>query len=104
MFENHPHFTLFPGESVEIIERADVLDVDPHIVGQAILLEAALSFLGLSSADLISWTNAELRPAPSLQCAVAVDLSGRRDFPDRRRASVDPKSDPRREGFPADVE
>jgi len=34
---------------------APVLAVGTLIVGQAILLEAALSFLGLSSADLISW-------------------------------------------------
>src|SRR5436853_484648 len=34
---------------------APVLAAGTLIVGQAILLEAALSFLGLSSADLISW-------------------------------------------------
>ena len=34
---------------------APVLAIGTLIVGQAILLEAALSFLGLSSADLISW-------------------------------------------------
>ena len=32
-----------------------MLAVGTLIVGQAILLEATLSFLGLSSADLISW-------------------------------------------------
>jgi len=34
---------------------APVLAVGTLIVGQAILLEAALSFLGLSSAELVSW-------------------------------------------------
>jgi len=34
---------------------APVLAVGTLIVGQAILLEASLSFLGLSSADLVSW-------------------------------------------------
>ena len=34
---------------------APVLAAGTLIVGQAILLEAALSFLGLSSADLVSW-------------------------------------------------
>ncbi|HMA06524.1 MAG TPA: ABC transporter permease subunit, partial [Ramlibacter sp.] len=41
----------------EIIPNAvaPVLAVGTLIVGQAILLEAALSFLGLSSAELVSW-------------------------------------------------
>lgn len=41
----------------EVIPNAlpPVLAVGTLIVGQAILLEASLSFLGLSSADLISW-------------------------------------------------
>jgi peptide/nickel transport system permease protein len=34
---------------------APVLAIGTLIVGQAILLEASLSFLGLSSADLVSW-------------------------------------------------
>ena len=34
---------------------APVLAIGTLIVGQAILLEASLSFLGLSSAELVSW-------------------------------------------------
>lgn len=43
--------------SGEVIPNAvaPVLAVGTLIVGQAILLEASLSFLGLSSADLVSW-------------------------------------------------
>ncbi|MGB6102695.1 MAG: ABC transporter permease [Pusillimonas sp.] len=43
--------------SGEVIPNAvaPVLAVGTLIVGQAILLEAALSFLGLSSAELVSW-------------------------------------------------
>jgi len=43
--------------ATEVIPNAlaPVLAAGTLIVGQAILLEAALSFLGLSSADLVSW-------------------------------------------------
>ena len=32
-----------------------IVEVETLIIGRAILLEASLSFLGLSSAELISW-------------------------------------------------
>jgi peptide/nickel transport system permease protein len=49
-----PERTVLVGEVVPNAV-APVLAVGTLIVGQAILLEASLSFLGLSSAELVSW-------------------------------------------------